>query len=149
MQPFSNFHEILPFYFLRYCRSSAIREVAKNKNIKVVFKSDRKTSGTGAQCTIECIDPPPPTTTVPTTISFTGLQSIFANYVCYALREGLTSLKSSRLQNLLTFAYLWLPLVTFFSLHFLTFTYLSLPFCGLTLGITWPFWALLCICLTN
>ena len=72
LKPFSYFHEILPFYFLRYCRSSVIREVAKNKNIKVVFKSDRKTFGDGAQCTIECIDPPPPTTTVPTTISFTG-----------------------------------------------------------------------------
>ena len=65
----------IPFNFFRYCRSSTIREVAKNKNIKVVFNSDKKTFGAGAQCTIECIDPPTPTTTVPTTISFTGFYS--------------------------------------------------------------------------
>ena len=38
--------------------------------------------------------------------------------------EGLTSLKSLRLRDLLTFGYIWLPLVTF-------------P------GLTGPYWALL------
>ena len=68
-------------YYFRYCRSSTIRKDANNKNIKVIFKSDRKTSGTGAQCNIKCIDPQPTTTTTSTTsttttttttISFTG-----------------------------------------------------------------------------
>ena len=68
-------------YYFRYCRSSTIRKDANNKNIKVIFKSDRKTSGTGAQCNIKCIDPRPTTTTTSTTsttttttttISFTG-----------------------------------------------------------------------------
>ena len=57
--------------------------VANKRSMKVIFTSDRKTFGTGAQCNIECIDPPIPTTTTTitttatttittTTISFTG-----------------------------------------------------------------------------
>ena len=64
-------------YCFRYCQSSAIRKVASNKNIKVIFKSDRKTSGTGAQCTIECIDP--------TTITFTGLVHILCSMQLYMI----------------------------------------------------------------
>ena len=77
-------------YYFRYCRSSNIRKDANNKNIKVIFKSDRKTSGTGAQCNIKCIDPWPTTTTTSTTsttttttttISFTGWVSLkLCNY---------------------------------------------------------------------
>ena len=38
------------------------------KGLKVVFTSDKKKSGGGAQCTAQCIDPAPTTTPTPGTV---------------------------------------------------------------------------------
>ena len=39
------------------------------KGLKVVFTSDKKKSGGGAQCTAQCIDPAPTTTPTPGIVS--------------------------------------------------------------------------------
>ena len=39
------------------------------KGLKVVFTSDKKKSGGGAQCTAQCIDPAPSTTPTPGIVS--------------------------------------------------------------------------------
>ena len=53
----------------RYCRSMNVsQEIAGKqgrKGLKVVFTSDKKKSGDGAQCTAQCIDPAPTTTPTP------------------------------------------------------------------------------------
>ena len=56
------------------------------------------------------------------------------NNINEGTKYDVTSLKSLRLQDLLTFGYLWLP--------FLTFGYLWLPFLAL-LGLTGYYWVLL------
>ena len=51
---------------IRYCRSMRVdREIAGRlgrRGLKVVFTSDKKKVGGGAQCTAQCIDPAPTTT---------------------------------------------------------------------------------------
>ena len=50
---------------------SVIEEIAGKqgrKGLKVVFTSDKKKSGGGAQCTAQCIDPAPTTTPTPGTV---------------------------------------------------------------------------------
>ena len=39
----------------------------RKKGLKVVFTSDRRKTGGGAQCTVQCIDPAPTTTPTPGT----------------------------------------------------------------------------------
>ena len=38
------------------------------KGLKVVFTSDKRKTGGGAQCTVQCIDPAPTTTPTPGTV---------------------------------------------------------------------------------
>ena len=53
----------------RYCRSMNVSQEIEGrqgrKGLKVVFTSDKKKSGDGAQCTAQCIDPAPTTTPTP------------------------------------------------------------------------------------
>ena len=46
-------------FFLRFCQKRAPGEVLEgsslNRGLRVLFKSDRSISGTGAQCRAECI----------------------------------------------------------------------------------------------
>ena len=55
-------------YLSSYCW---YQEVSQNatKDLRVVFTSDGKTAGTGAQCIAECLHPDPPPTTTTTTTS--------------------------------------------------------------------------------
>ena len=41
----------------------------RKKGLKVLFTSDKKNFGTGAQCSVDCIDPSPSPTTTTTTTS--------------------------------------------------------------------------------
>ena len=50
--------------------SKEIKGKQGRKGLKVVFTSDKKKSGGGAQCTVQCIDPAP--TTTPTSGTGTG-----------------------------------------------------------------------------
>ena len=50
----------------RFCKSEKIREeiqgrLGKKRGLKVLFTSDRRRSGAGAQCTAQCVDPAPAT----------------------------------------------------------------------------------------
>ena len=60
---------------IRYCRSMRVdREIAGRlgrRGLKVVFTSDKRKTGGGAQCTAQCIDPAPTTTTTPGTVHIT------------------------------------------------------------------------------
>ena len=60
----------------RFCLSKNVDQTikgkkGKKKGLKVIFTSDKKKSGGGAQCTAECIDPAPTTTPLPTTTTTT------------------------------------------------------------------------------
>ena len=59
-------HYIEPFHSCRYCQSMNVsKEIAGKqgrRGLKVVFTSDKKKSGGGAQCTAQCIDPVSATT---------------------------------------------------------------------------------------
>ena len=56
----------------RYCRSMNVSQEIEGrqgrKGLKVVFTSDKKKVGGGAQCTAQCIDPAPTTTPTPGTV---------------------------------------------------------------------------------
>ena len=50
----------------RYCKSMEVSEEikgkkGKKKGLKVLFTSDKRKSGGGAQCTAQCVDPEPTT----------------------------------------------------------------------------------------
>ena len=50
----------------RFCKSQKIKEeiqgrLGKKRGLKVLFTSDRRRSGGGAQCTAQCVDPAPAT----------------------------------------------------------------------------------------
>ena len=50
----------------RFCKSQKIKEeiqgrLGKKRGLKVLFTSDRRRSGGGAQCTVQCVDPAPAT----------------------------------------------------------------------------------------
>ena len=54
----------------------------RKKGLKVVFTSDKKKSGGGAQCTAQCIDPAPTTTPTPGTV-----QPYTPDYTCPCTTE--------------------------------------------------------------
>ena len=67
-------------HFIRYCQSMTVsNEISgkqgKKKGLKVLFTSDKKKFGGGAQCTAVCTDPAPTTTTKTTTTTTTTTTS--------------------------------------------------------------------------
>ena len=55
------------------------------KGLKVVFTSDKKRTGGGAQCTAQCIDPAPTTTPTPGTVQ--SLKFEFSSWDFYQLHS--------------------------------------------------------------
>ena len=56
----------------RFCQSMNVNKEIEGKQgrkgLKVIFTSDKKKVGGGAQCTAQCIDPAPTTTPTPGTV---------------------------------------------------------------------------------
>ena len=69
--------------YSRYCQSMNVSKEIEGKQgrkgLKVIFTSDKKKIGGGAQCTAQCIDPGPSTTTTTTTASDTTTGDLTCN----------------------------------------------------------------------
>ena len=77
------------------------------KGLKVVFTSDKRKLGGGAQCTAQCIDPAPTTTPTPGIV----LYEIFQSILLIVLLENLQSIAvhlacgESKIENYFSFHY--------------------------------------------